>query len=172
MMSSLQLACFAAARAGSKHSTQHGTLTPEMANLASKLPVVLEKSRAKRTVSKYQAVFRKWESWAHAQGVLALPAQPEHVSLYLVKLLQSASTASPISAASCAIAWVHDISGMPNPCMASQVRNVVQAACRILAKPKQRKLPLSKSLLLTIAGHLRKQDSLQNLQLLTIFTVG
>ena len=127
---------------------------------------------AEGTAKKYLPTFKRWQEWATVQGVPFKPADPYHVCSYLVKLIRDSETPSPVVAASCAIAWYHGINGWDNPCCHFQVQNVLQAAKRSLAKPKNRKSLLSKELLQQLANHLLSSDSLKDLQLLTVIAVG
>ena len=79
------------------------------------------------------------------------PAESLHVALYLVRLLESAKTAAPVTAAVYGISWFHVSSGMADPCVAPVVERVHQAARRILAKPRNRKAPLTKEILERLA---------------------
>ena len=65
-----------------------------------------------------------------------LPAQVFSFALYLVSLIQTASTPSPVITGFYFIKWVHDISDMKSPTDSKIVINVLEAAKRILAKPK------------------------------------
>ena len=64
-----------------------------------------------------------------------LPAQVFPFALYLVSLIQTASTPSPVITAFYSIKWVHEISDMKSKI----VINVLEAAKRVLAKPKRKK---------------------------------
>ena len=162
------LACVGAA----SWSASIPSLSTEMKELANQLPEVLSNSRADSTVTKYQGAWARWAEWADEQGVPSLPADPFHIALYLVKLLQDASSPAPIVAAVCSIKWQHDSHGWPNPCSNQVVANVQQAAKRVLAKPTLRKKPMTKVLLQSLSASLSTSSSLQDLQTLTLLTVG
>ena len=147
-------------------------LTPEMEQLAADLPEVLCSSRAPLTVKKYVSAFKRWQDWAAGQGVQALPADSFHVALYLVKLMQSSNTAAPVTAAVAGISWMHNVSNEDDPCSGAVVRNVHQAARRILAQPKARKTPMSRDLLKKLFSDLGCSKTLQDLQTITLIVVG
>ena len=71
--------------------------------------------------------------WVGSRHIL--PAQVFPFALYLVSLIQTASTPSPVITAFYSIKWVHEISDMKS----KFVINVLEAAKRVLAKPKKKK---------------------------------
>ncbi|XP_065195710.1 uncharacterized protein LOC135827114 [Sycon ciliatum] len=146
--------------------------TQELVNLSRKIPEVMLASRAPGTVTKYLSTFQRWQEWASSQEIPSVPAESWHICLYVVKLLQEARTASPITSAICALAWSHKVRGLPDPTDNAQVRNLVQAAKRLLAAPKNRKRPMTKQMLNQVATRLLRNESLQNLQTATLMTVG
>ena len=121
--------------------------TQELVNLSRKIPEVMLVSRAPGTVTKYLSTFQRWQEWASSQEIPSVPAESWHICLYVVKLLQEARTASPITSAICAMAWSHKVRGIPDPTDNAQVQNLVQAAKRLLAAPKNRKKPITKQML-------------------------
>ena len=62
--------------------------------------------------------------------------------------------------------------GGQTPCSNQLVQNVRQAAVRSLAKPKNRKAPLSKELLTHLYDELSKSATLQDLQTLAMIALG
>lgn len=146
-------------------------LSEDMRSLAKKLPQVMSSSRAPRTVMKYQAGFSRWQDWAETQQISQLPADPFHVALYLVHLMQEARTASPLVTAVCSLSWMHGIHGFLDPCSSNVVKNVLQAARHTLARPKVRKSPFTKPLLERLYRELAS-SSLQDLQTLTLVVLG
>eukprot|EP00117_Sycon_ciliatum_P009518 scpid21935/ scgid11781/ Integrase/recombinase xerD homolog len=147
-------------------------MSQEMMQLASHLPSVLARARAPATLKKYAACFQRWRTWAVNQGVAAVGADSFHVALYLVKLINEARTAAPITSAVCSISWMHKSHGLADPCANDVVANVHQAAKRILACPKNRKQPLSKSVLRKLSKEYRRSESLQDLQVMTLLAIG
>ena len=146
---------------------------PSMQQLEEMLPKILMRSRAQSTVKKYEGAICRWREWAESQDVSYFPAEPFHIALYLVKLLQQSVTAAPVSAAVCGIKWLHEVCGVVDPCSHPMVRNVHQAARRILAQKRRRKQPLTGALLQRLYGSLKcEMDSLKVLQFLTLVVVG
>ena len=154
--------------------SEAGRVEPELEieSLANQIPEILLQSRAPKTVKKYWSAVQRWKDWSALHHLPHSPADPYHVTLYLVHLLQGARTASPVTEAVSAISWYHGLLGIQDPTCNSQVRNVLQAARRMLARPKQRKTPLTRELLQKVALNLLEDESLQSLQVLALITVG
>ena len=115
----------------SSRGTVQANKSVELQRLMQKLPSVLRKSRADRTVVKYEGAFAAWSRWARTQRVCSSPADPLHVALYLVWLIESANTPAPVSAALYGISWHHQLHSLEDPCQSSVVDRVHQAARRI-----------------------------------------
>ena len=60
------------------------------------------------------------------------PAQMFLVALYIVSLIQTASTPAPVITTFYAIKWVHEICGMNSPTDSEIVSKVLESAKRIL----------------------------------------
>lgn len=69
-----------------------------------------------------------------------LPAQGHHIALYLVHLMRTAKSPSPIHDAVYGITWAHTKAGFSTPTHHHFVKQVVQVANRLLCKPVKRKL--------------------------------
>ena len=121
--------------------------TEEMKQPVSQLPAVLEQSLALSNARKYKSTFKRWQEWASTQRSLSMPADPLHISLYLVREINDSMSPASVSDALHSIAWMHQISGHVDTCKTDIVKRVHQAALRHLACPRQRKTPLSKKVL-------------------------
>ena len=84
------------------------TSHPELLRLAQLLPSVLLSSRKQSTLAQYASPWNRWAAFAARTGVSALPASPAHLALYLVSLLQTAATPSPLENTCAAIFAYHD----------------------------------------------------------------
>ena len=91
-----------------------------------------------------------------------MPAQVFSFELYLVSLIQTASTPSPVITAFYSIKWVHEISDVKSPTDSKTVIIVLEAAKRILAKPKNKKEPISVEILMSIYRRLYRFWHLKN----------
>jgi hypothetical protein len=66
--------------------------------------------------------------------LIALPAQPVHVALYLTYLLNNGSPEHPVSNAVYGIKWAHEINGLDDPTKNSFVTSIQEAAKRVAHK--------------------------------------
>lgn len=110
------------------------------------LPELLQKSRADNTSKKYQNSFERWRKWVLCNGLGRgdiLPAKPLLVALYLSSIIQSANTPSSVIAAFYGIKWYHDLYDIKSPTDSKLVQNVLEAGKRILAKPINKKEPVT-----------------------------
>ena len=128
---------------------QNAIQDPALKELALKMPSLLLQARAPSTTRSYVYAFTRWKNWAQQyREVTVFPASPIHVALYLCSLVQQKQSVTNILSAFFGISWAHNIAGHYNPCQASIVKNLLEAAKRILGKPITKKVPIT-------ADHLR-----------------
>ena len=144
---------------------------PELKQLARALPAVLVQDRAASTVDTYLRAYKSWKSWASRHDAAFLPADPVVFSLYIVFLIQQTRSVYSVNSAVYGVSWVHNKSGYQEPSEYPVVKQVVNAARRILAKPAARKEPLSSALVRKVISRLEK-GSLGDLQLAALFSLG
>ena len=144
---------------------------PDLAQLANLLPGILVQDRAEKTVHTYINAFRRWKKWAIQHGVTVLPADPVPFALYLVYLIQQVRSVSAINSIVYGVGWVHKKGGFVELSEHPLVKQVLEAARRILAKPAKRKTPLSIDVVRKLV--MRLQDgNLAELQLATLIALG
>jgi len=128
-------------------------------------------THAESTVKGYTAAFRRWKDWAEEFQFEVLPAQPTAVCLYLVQLLETSTSPSPVNTALAAIKWAHEKAGLASP-VNSMTDQVAAAARRVLAQTPRRKKPLKKEDLAKVIDLLLKDDSCFSLRTAVMFAVG
>lgn len=109
------------------------------------LPGIIQASRADSTIHKYCNSFLRFK-WAKEQGIEEselFPSKPLHVSIYLACLIQRANSPSPIVDAFYGIKWAHDLVGFNSPTKNQFVNNIMEGGKRIVAKPVQKKEPIT-----------------------------
>lgn len=143
---------------------------PELAQLARILPGILVKDRAEKTVHTYISAYRRWKQWAIQHGVVALPADPVPFALYLVYLIQQVRSVASVNSIVYGVSWVHKKGGFPEPSQHPLVKQIVDAARRILAKPATRKTPFDTDLVRRLVQRLQ-QGNLAELQLATLIAL-
>ena len=81
---------------------------PVLQNLSVGLKKAVLASKQPATISSYNGAFQRWKRWADMfEEVVAFPAEPQFVALYLVSLMQDARSPSPIIQAFYGISWAH-----------------------------------------------------------------
>ena len=127
---------------------------PELKQLSRLLPVVLLRDKAPGTIRTYINSYRAWKRWASRHRICPIPADCTALALYIVALIQKNLSVSCINSAIYGIDWVHLKNGHAKPSEHSVIKQVVEAAKRILAKPKSRKTPLAASTVRNIVQRL------------------
>ena len=148
---------------------------PLMQDLFEKLPGVVLKDKADSTTTKYAQGFQRWAIWAKArdQPVPVMPASPLHVALYLLSLMQTSDTPSPITTAFYSIAWAHRVSSLTPPTDHPLPKSVLEAAKRTLVKTHKGKEPLSLETIQKLCQRFPlESSSLFDIRTLTIIVLG
>ena len=144
---------------------------PDLRQLAKALPAVLVHDHAVTTVVTYLHAYKSWKSWASCHDAAFLPADPVVFTLHIISLIQQTRSVSSVNSAVYGVSWVHKKSGYQEPGEYSVVKQVVDAARRILARPAGCKEPLTSVLVQKVISHLEK-GKLGDLQLAALFSLG
>ena len=130
----------------------------------------LAATRAESTVQKYTRSFDRWKKWAAQYPEISkFPALPAHVALYLQHLLETSEAKTAVDDAVNALAWVHELGGLPSPTSHPTVRAMQESAHRIKGRPKLKKEPASPQLLQKMVRPLAQESaSLLDIQTVTI----
>ena len=147
---------------------------PHLKVLAGSLPMTVLRSRAPATARKYAGAFSRWKSWAATKSVIvAFPAKPFHIALYLSYLIQKSETSSPVEEAVNALSWMHTIACVEDPTKHSLVKQVLEGAKRILAHKVVKKEPITPEILKSLVEKFATVDaSLSDVRTLTICMLG
>lgn len=151
--------------------TVHGLRHPVLHQLVKVLPSVPLQDKAPKTGNSYLCAFGAWKCWAEQCRVSFLPVEPVVFSLYLVKLIQDNKSVSTINSALYGLSWVQKKLGQPQVTENPFVTQVADAARRILARPQERKKPLTADQVMRIISCLEK-GSLADVQVAMIFAMG
>ena len=123
----------------------------KLQQLSQDIPDILYSSRAESTNHSYGLAYKKWRLWASAYPeVLPLPAQANHVLLYLVELEKQATSFSILNLAVCAIKWAHSMAGLDSPTDSILIKEALLGFKRRLAQPTIRKEPFTKEQIMQI----------------------
>ena len=144
---------------------------PELQQLAQALPTILVQDRAASTVATYLRAYKSWKTWAIRHGSAFLPADQVKFALYVVSLIQQARSVSAVNSAIYGVNYVHKKSGYQEPGDYPLVRQLTEAAKRILARPPSRKKPLTTDQVRALVSRLEK-GSVADLQLAALLSLG
>ena len=139
---------------------------PRLQELAAGVPQTLRLSRAESTVQKYTRSFDRWKKWAAQYPEISeFPAQPAHVQ----HLLETSEAKTAVDDAVNALAWAHELGGLPSSTSHPTVRTMQESAHRIKGRPKVKKEPATPQLLQKMASTLAQESaSLLDIQTVTI----
>lgn len=147
------------------HREEIEALPEVLADRVDLLPDILRHSRADSTGGKYENAFMRWKRWALSNGLRSseiLPAKALPVAIYLVSLIQTAKTPSPIISAFYGIKWMHNTCGCKSPTDCTIVVNVLEAAKRLLSKPVGKKEPITVDILLAMYKRIYQDNNLKS----------
>ena len=141
---------------------------PDLRPLARFLPAVLVQDRATSTATTYLRAYKSWKVWTEQHSASYLPADSVVFTLYIVSY-----PADPVSSVNTVygVSWVHKKSGYPEPSEYPRVKQAVDAAWRILARPPRRNEPLPADLARRVVSRLEK-GSLADIELAVLSSVG
>ncbi|GAQ81891.1 hypothetical protein KFL_000940010, partial [Klebsormidium nitens] len=117
------------------------TSDPELAHLSIDLHDAALVCRAPGTFQQYAGPWRKYKAWCAEKGVSALPSKPLTVALYMMRLLRTANTPSPLKTFSGAVYFNHTLAGLPSPTNHPIVRMAREAARRLKIAGQNQKRP-------------------------------
>ena len=90
----------------------------------------------------YRYQWEAFSNWTLADGRPALPASPEYVKEYLVKRHIQGASVSTLNVAAAAIARMHTLAVLPNPCAEDDVLEVLRELASDTPPVSVRALPL------------------------------
>jgi integrase len=147
------------------HKNEIDELPSVLADKIDLLPEVLMKSRASNTSKKYELAFKRWSNWVFSNSLGSgdvLPAKTLTVALYLSSLIQTAHSPAPVIAAFYAIKWFHELYGLISPTDSKVNVNILESAKRILAKPVNKKEPISINDILAVYNSMYEEKNIKN----------
>ena len=148
-----------------------GFRDPKLKQLAHALPTILVQDRAAATASTYLKAFKSWKSWAVQHSASFLPADSVLFTLYVVSLIQQARSVSTVNSAVYGVSYAHKKSGFQEPSDYPLVKQLMEAAKRILARPPTRKRPLTTDEVQALVTRLER-GTVAYLQLAALLSLG
>ena len=142
---------------------------PRLSELADQLRDTVMKSRADSTTKKYLYAFERWRQWASdKEEISVFPVQCHQLALYLQHVGANSCSCAAVEEAVNAISWAHHIAGIEGVSDKPIVRATVAGLKRKLAKPKKKKEPITREILLQLAKSMEEPPSLTDSRLLAI----
>jgi site-specific recombinase XerD len=121
------------------HSTEQAV---ELAEIAADARDYVAASRAENTTRVYRTGWAQFTAWCDEHGVMALPAGPETVALYVADLAKAAKPAT-IDLRLAAISAAHRAAGYESPTKAETVRLVRGGVRRTLGTAQRQVRPVT-----------------------------
>ncbi len=130
-------------------------------------------ARADSTCRSYNNGFKRFRVWAESHGLSAcVPVTPLHCALYLLSLVQSSDSISPVINAFYSLRYVHVVVGLASPTENTLVQNVLEAGKRKLCKPVSKKKPITISQIRSLFFMSNCQSCLKDSRLMTMILVA
>lgn len=125
-------------------------------------------------MTKYQCYYNKWSKWCLSfDEVQPLPAQSQHVLLFIVSLMQDGESFSVIESCFYSIKHFHKIADLPDPTDTNLIKYVLDAAKRSNRKQRGKKQPMTKENIVSIHESLKGGNmSLLDLRNFTMMTLA
>jgi integrase len=99
-------------------------------------------SRSPRTREVYRAQWSTFSAWCAAHGLMALPAAPESVALYLASRAREGRKVSTLALALAAISQAHQMAGHDSPRSSTVVREAFKGIRRTHGSAPTQKAPV------------------------------
>ena len=100
-----------------------------------------------------------------ALQIASFPAKEQHVALYLQYIEDSSKSKAAAEEAVHALNWVHNLAELESPTQSPLVQTTLEGLRRLLARPLQKKSPVSLDILTDLVEDSCKQPTLSNVRL-------
>ncbi|XP_038044896.1 uncharacterized protein LOC119742129 isoform X1 [Patiria miniata] len=136
--------------------------------------MILDASRAPSTTKKYNAAFAAWQQWCKVEKINPLPANANDVCRYFIHLFNIGAPFSRIESVFYGLKWRHDCFAdcKENPCDSKFLHNVLQGLKRRLAKPVEKKEPITPEILKAVIDKYAVLNSLLDIRLCTMLLIS
>lgn len=159
-------------------SASLATVSTSSSALAALAPLVeaarayVAAAQSDATRKAYRASWVAFTTWASSNGLVAMPATPETVALYVASLANDGRKAATIDKALVAISGAHRAAGVEVPTIHELVRQTRRGVRRTIGTAQTRKAALPLDALRTIAHELTVDGSLRALRDRALLLVG
>ncbi|MQS00139.1 site-specific integrase [Gluconobacter aidae] len=104
-------------------------------------------ARSPATLRAYRTDWSAFVAWCRAQGVMALPAQPETVSAWIASRLEQGRKAATLTRGVAAVSCAHELAGFESFSRSRIVQDALRGMRRTLGTAPTRKAPATVDLL-------------------------
>ena len=140
---------------------------------AKQIPDLVDAGKADSTNKKCDSYFSKFRKLCELHSFSSLPATPTSLCLYTSSLVFQRVSISDLDAVFYSINRFHIVSLRKNPCDDKLVKLCLEGSKRLLAKPVNKKLPITVDMLKKIIDRYGKKDStLSDLRTCTLCLLG
>jgi integrase len=148
------------------------TTTAELvpAELVASAKHYAEATRAAATRRAYATSWRAFDAWCGLHRLPSLPAAPETVALYLVRLADQGRKVATIERALVAISQAHKLAGYPSPRSDPALCEILKGIRRRLGVAQEQKAPMLVEALRHVIGRL--PGGLRGIRDRAVLTVG
>ena len=102
------------------------------------LNAVLDHEIARNTMKNYRVQWNNFITWAAGRSIRALPADPGQVAAYLAERIEEhGHKPATLRAAAAAIAFVHRVAGLDDPCASPEVKRTLRSATRKVGRAQK-----------------------------------
>lgn len=129
---------------------------PQLGVFVNLLPGVIKSAKSNATNQKYDGYFKRFKVWCLQHNFQPLPASVATVSLFLTSLVQQRVSSSVLEAFYYSINWIHSQASCINPCEEKFLKLTLEGGKRILAKPVNKKEPITIDILLKLKEEYQK----------------
>lgn len=120
------------------------------------LPGVIKSAKSNATNQKYDGYFKRFKVWCLQHDLQPLPASVATVSVFLTSLVQQRVSSSVLEAFYYSINWIHSQASCINPCEEKFLQLTLEGGKRILAKPVNKKEPITIDILIKLKEEYHK----------------
>ena len=146
---------------------------PQLQSLVLGLKETVIKSRADSTVKKYTGAFGRWKRWAEGkEEIQAFPVIPLQFALYLQHIAVHSQSKAAVEEAVNALSWINQTVGLQPIAHEPFIKTVLAGLQRSLAKPKNKKEPITLAMLKDLVDAAGSSPSLSEARTVAIALVA
>lgn len=136
------------------------------------MPSIVKSGKSDSTLKKYDVYFSKFKTWCSKYNLDHLPASVTTISLYITFLIQSHVSTSVLNSAYYSIKWEHDMNLYEEIFRDKFLKLILDGGTRILAKPVNKKCPITVDILKEVVLKHGISNDLKDLRICCLMLIG